>query len=85
MLSVFYAWWTIETTLTTELNDLPPKLALPLHPKSSFIKNLVFFHYNNLIHEFSLSLVRNPNKFSFDTLANLQQSFVSMFYKKRSR
>ena len=34
----------------TESNDLPSKLALPPHPASSFIKNLMFFHYNILIH-----------------------------------
>ena len=46
----------------TESNDLPAELALPPHPVSSFIKNLVFFHYNNLIHSFALSSVRNSNK-----------------------
>ena len=84
MLTVFNTWWTLETTLTTESNDLPPKLALPSHPASSFVKKLVFFHYNNLIYEFTLSLVRNPNKFSFDTLINLQQPFLSMLYDKRA-
>ena len=43
-----------------------------------------FFHYNNLMDEFPLSSVRNSNKFCFDTLTNLQQSFISMFYKKKS-
>ena len=69
---------------STESNDSPTKRAPPPHPASSFIKNLVFFHYNNLIEVFTLSSVRNSNKFSFDVLANLQQSFVSMFYKKRA-
>ena len=59
------------------------KLALLSHAASSFIKNLVIFHYNNLIHVLALSSVRNSNKFSFDTL-NLQQSFVSMFYTMRA-
>ena len=46
-------------------NDLLAKLALPPQPASSFIKNLVFFHhYNNLIHVFALSSVRNSIKFS---------------------
>ena len=48
----------------TESNDLPAKLALPPHPASPFIKNLVLFHYNNLTHVFALSSVRNSNKFS---------------------
>ena len=39
---------------------------------------------NNLIHEFALTSVRNSNKVFFDTLTNLHQSFVSMFYKKRA-
>ena len=65
-----------------ESNDLPENLTPPPHPASSFIKNLVLFHYNNLIHVFPLSSVRNSNKFSFDTLTNLQQFFVSMLIKK---
>ena len=59
---------------STESNDLPAKLALPPQPASSFIKNLVFFHYNNLIHVFALSSVRNSNKFSqwyFNKLATV--------------
>ena len=52
----------------TESNDLPTKLALSPHPASSFIKNLVFLHHNNLMHVFALSSVRNSIKFSFDTL-----------------
>ena len=75
--------WTLETTLSTESNELPAKLALRPHPASSLIKDLVLFHYN-LVHVFPLSSVRNSDKFSFDTLTNLQQSFVSMFYNKRA-
>ena len=56
----------------TESNQLRAKLALQPHPASSFIKNLVVFHYNNLIHVFALSSVKNSEKFS--------QSFVSMLY-----
>ena len=76
--------WTLETTLSTESNELSAELALPPHPVSSLIKDLVLFHYNNLIQVFPLSSVRNSDKFSFDTLTNLQQSFVSMFYRKRA-
>ena len=76
--------WTLETTLSTESNELSAELALPPHPASSLIKDLVLFHYNNLIQVFPLSSVRNSDKFSFDTLTNLQQSFVSMFYRKRA-
>ena len=36
-----------------EPNDLPAKLALPPHPAPSFIKNLMFFRYNNFIHVFA--------------------------------
>ena len=64
--------------------NLPEKLVLPPHPTSSFMKSLVLFHYNNLIHLFALSSVRNSNKLSFDTLTNLQQYFFSMFYKNKS-
>ena len=60
------------------------KLTLPIHLASSFIKNFVFFHYNNLIYVLALSSVRNSNKFSFDTLTNLQQSLLSMVYEKRT-
>ena len=67
-----------------ESNDLPAKLALLRHPTFSFIENLVFFHYNSLIHASALSSVRSSNEFSFDTLTHLQQSFVSIFYKKKS-
>ena len=76
--------WTLETTLSTESNELSAELALPPHPAFSLIKDLVLFHYNNLIQVFPLSSVRNSDKFSFDTLTNLQQSFVSMFYRKRA-
>ena len=58
------------------------KLAFRPYPVSSFIKNHLFFYYNILIHVFALSSVRNSNTFSFDILTNLQESFVSMFYKK---
>ena len=51
-ISVFNAWWTLETTSTTESNDLLTKLSLPPHPTYSFIKSLVLFHFNNLIHVF---------------------------------
>ena len=44
--------WTLETTSTTESNDLLAKLLLPPHPTYSFIKSLVLFHFNNLIHVF---------------------------------
>ena len=67
---VFNAWWTLETTLTTESNNLPAKLALPPQSSSCFIKNLVFFHYKNLMHESALSSVTSSNKFSFHTLTN---------------
>ena len=60
----------------TESNDLFPKLALPPHLASSFIKNLSVFHYNNFIHVFALSSVRNSGKFSFEILTKFQQSFV---------
>ena len=60
--------WTLETTITAESNDSRGKLAPPPHPAFSFIKNLAFFHYNNLIHVSALSSVRNSNKFSFDNL-----------------
>ena len=63
MLSVFNTSWTLETTLTSESNDLTPKLGLPPHPASSFITNLVFLDDNNLIHEFAITLVRNSNNF----------------------
>ena len=44
----------------------------------------MFFQYDNLINEFALSSVRNSDKLYFDTLTNLQQSFVSMFYEKKA-
>ena len=81
--SVFKVWWTLEKTLTTESNDLPAKLALTPHPASSFIENLVFSHYNNSIHEFALSSVRNSNIFSFDTVTSLHLLF-QYFIKKKS-
>ena len=68
----------------TESNELPAKLALLPRPVSSLIENLGFLHYNNLIHVFALSSVRISNKFSFDALTNLQQSFHSVFYKETS-
>ena len=46
-------------------NDLLAELALPSHPASSFMKNLVFFHYNNLIHAFALCSARNSNQIFF--------------------
>ena len=48
----------------TESNDVPAKLALPPQPASSFFKNFVFFHHNDLIYVFELSSVRNSNNFS---------------------
>ena len=52
----------------TESNDLPEKLAPLPHSASFLIENLMLFRYNNLIHVFELSSVRNSNKFSFDTV-----------------
>ena len=37
-------WKTLETTLTTELNDLPAKLAFPIHPASSLLINLMLIY-----------------------------------------
>ena len=55
-------------------NDLLAKLAPLPHPASVLIGNLMFLHYNKLMHLFALSSIRNSNKFSFDTLTSLQQS-----------
>ena len=75
--------WTLEATLTTESNGLSEKLALPPHRHLLSLKVSCFFNYNNLIPEFALSSVTNSNKLYLDTLTNLQQSSVSMFYEKR--
>ena len=40
-ISVLNHWKTFETTLTTESNNLPAKLALPYPPTSSLINNLI--------------------------------------------
>ena len=40
--SVLNQWKTLETTLATESNDLPAKLALPYHPTSCFFTSCFF-------------------------------------------
>ena len=66
----------------TESNDLPERLALPPHPASSFPKNLLFFHYNNLIHVSALSSVQNSNKLFFNTLKAHSKVWDNFWYLK---
>ena len=40
--SVLNHWKSLETTFTTESNDLPAKLALQFNPASYLINNLMF-------------------------------------------
>ena len=49
----------------TESNDLHEKLAVPANPVSSMNKNYW------LIHAFTVSSLKNANKYSFDILPNL--------------
>ena len=57
-ISVFNHWKTLETSLTTESNNLPAKLALPYHPAFALITALVFFYQVVFNHPTS-SLINN--------------------------
>ena len=65
-ISVLNHWKTFETTLKTESDNLPAKLALLYHPTSSLINNLIFIYYYQYLVDVFASILKFSQIFSYN-------------------